>query len=58
MEIDFNDFDVQDDVIKTGNGNCGYMMFPNLCGCNPGQMADMNIVIKKIAHLKIMIKIK
>ena len=36
MEIDFNDFDVQDDVIKTGNGNCGYIMFPNLCGCNPG----------------------
>ena len=24
MEIDFNDFDVQDDVIKTGNGNGGY----------------------------------
>lgn len=48
MEIDFNDFDVQDDIIKTGNGNCGYMMFPNLCGCNPGQMADMNIVIKKM----------
>ena len=58
MEIDFNDFDVQDDVIKTRNGNCGYMMFPNLCGCNPGANGGYGYCNKKIAHLKIMIKLK
>mgnify|MGYP004687799851 FL=1 len=52
MEIDFNDFDVQDDIIKTGNGNCGYMMFPNLCGCNPGPNGGYEYCNKKNCPLK------
>ena len=36
--MDFDDFDIQSDVIKTGNGDCGYIILPNnLCGCNPGK---------------------
>lgn len=36
--MDFEDFKVQSDVIKTGNGECGYLILPKLlCGCNPGE---------------------
>lgn len=27
----------QSDIVKTGNGDCGYYMFPNLCACKPGE---------------------
>ena len=42
MELDeyvtIDDLNVQSDIIKTGNGNCGYIILPkNLCGCNPGK---------------------
>ena len=35
--MNFEDFDVTNDAIKTGNGDCGYIILPNLCGCNPGE---------------------
>ena len=44
MEIDFNDFDVQDDVIKTRNGNW--------CGCNPGANGGYEYCNKKNCPLK------
>lgn len=35
--MNFEDFGVTNDVIKTGNGDCGYIILPDLCGCNPGE---------------------
>lgn len=30
--------DLESNICKTGNGECGYKILPNnLCGCNPGK---------------------
>ena len=41
--VTIDDLDVQSDIIKTGNGNCGYIILPkNLCGCNPGKYGELS----------------
>lgn len=52
MEMNFNDFEIPNDVIETGNGDCGYIMFPNLCGCNPGPNGGYECCNKENCPLK------
>lgn len=51
--MSFDDFDVQSDVIKTGNGDCEYVILPNnLCGCNPAKYGGYERCDKEKCPLK------
>lgn len=52
-KMSFDDFDVQSDVIKTGNGDCEYVILPNnLCGCNPAKYGGYERCDKEKCPLK------